>query len=149
MKSLKVWTLFSVLKMGALAVECFAPNLPSVIYGSSHDTEWYTSVAKSDGSVLYMGGKQKNYLHADTNHNELAFIAAYSFDMGTYLWARTYQDSAGAYKPKKVYALTLTSDESGLIAAGENHDSTKKVFIYWLSTENGAQMHNGLHLEAS
>jgi hypothetical protein len=145
MKIFKALILSSVLKIGALAVECFAPNLPSVIHGSSHDTTWYTSVAKPDGSVLYLGGKQKNYLHADSNHGELAFVAAYSVDMGTYLWARTYQDSTG-YKPKKVYALTLTSDESGLIAAGETDDSTYKVFIYWLSAENGAQMYGGLHL---
>jgi hypothetical protein len=57
MKVFKALIMSSVLKIGALAVECFAPNLPSYIHGSEDDARWYTSVAKPDGSVLYLGGK--------------------------------------------------------------------------------------------
>ena len=74
--------------------------------------------------------------------------------MGTYLWARRYQDDSDSslHLPKKVFALALTADEKGLVAAGEVHGGSpydKYVFIHWLSTTNGAQIYKALHVETS
>ena len=65
----------------------------------------------------------------------MPFVAAYSLESGTYLWAREYESDLQSMQQAKALAL---SPDAAMLAVAGTATATDQVFVTVVEAETGA-----------